>query len=363
MQLRLRAALPLVVLMALAGGAAAESELIIRGVYYKERATRVIPPMFDARIETSETGVLQAHLLVDAITSASAASGATDEPFSEKRTEGGLRYTHTFGIAKLGARGRYSQEPDYESAFGGLNAGLELADRNFTIDGAIGYGKDDYNNRAGGIDPIVLIEGKMRTYIGSLAASQVLSRNAIASVGYDLIYLDGDQHNLYRVEGVAGVAEREKHPRKRTRHAMAATVKWFVPAWTTTFIANFRYYHDDWGLHAGTPEVRAIKDLGNDDTAWFTLRYRFHRQTEAYFYEDRYPMVRADMLVSDDAKLGAFDNHTMTAKLEVVGQALGWTEGRIATTRGQIVIEYVAQGNSFGNAVVAHAALTIPFDY
>jgi hypothetical protein len=219
------------------------------------------------------------------------------------------------------------------------------------------------NNRAGGIDPIVLIEGELDTYIGSLILSQILSPNAIASVTYDLIYLDGDQHNLYRVEGIAGVPERENHPRERTRHAMAATVKWFVPAWTTTLIGTFRYYHDDWGLHAGTPEVRVIKDLGNDDTAWLTLRYRFHRQTEAYFYEDRYPTVRADMFVSDDAKLAAFDNHTLGAKLEVQGQALGWTEGRLATTRGQIVIEYVAQGSGFGNALVAHAALTVPFDY
>jgi hypothetical protein len=29
----------------------------------------------------------------------------------------------------------------------------------------------------------------------------------------------------------------------------------------------------------------------------------------------------------------------------------------------QLVIEYVAQDNDFGNALVAHAALTIPFEY
>ena len=61
-------------------------------------------------------------------------------------------------------------------------------------------------------------------------------------------------------------------------------------------------------------------------------------------------------------KLAAFDNHTLGAQLEISGELLGLT-GRNAGLRGQIVIEYIDSDTTFGNAVVAHAALTVPIEY
>jgi hypothetical protein len=52
----------------------------------------------------------------------------------------------------------------------------------------------------------------------------------------------------------------------------------------------------------------------------------------------------------------------MEAKLGVIGDAfqLG---GRWAATRFEGILEYSVQHNRFGNAVIAHVAVTIPFDY
>ena len=61
-----------------AAPARADGTLAVRGVYYKERATRVMQPMLDGAFEAGERGLVTGHLLVDAITSASQSSGAVN---------------------------------------------------------------------------------------------------------------------------------------------------------------------------------------------------------------------------------------------------------------------------------------------
>ena len=45
-----------------------DGTLTARGVYYKERATRVMQPMLDAMFDAGTHGVATGHFLVDAIT-------------------------------------------------------------------------------------------------------------------------------------------------------------------------------------------------------------------------------------------------------------------------------------------------------
>src|SRR4051812_49961908 len=79
--------------LAVATPARADGSLAVRGVYYKERATRVMQPMLDGMFDAGVHGVVTGHFLVDAITSASASSGAADATaFTERRYEGGLGY-------------------------------------------------------------------------------------------------------------------------------------------------------------------------------------------------------------------------------------------------------------------------------
>src|SRR5688572_29920075 len=139
--------LQLTVVAALAAGAAAEARadgtLSMRGVYYKERATRVVQPMLDGAFEVGGRGLATGHLLVDAIASASQSSGAvSSEPFDEKRYEGGLGYGHQLEGVKLGADAKYSSEPDYKSLYLGARGELELAQKNTLLGLGGGLGRD-----------------------------------------------------------------------------------------------------------------------------------------------------------------------------------------------------------------------------
>jgi hypothetical protein len=50
------------------------------------------------------------------------------------------------------------------------------------------------------------------------------------------------------------------------------------------------------------------------------------------------------------------------AKVGMTGETFGF-EGRWAPVRFEAILTYIAQDNRFGNAFVAHAAVTVPFEY
>src|SRR5206468_1048508 len=102
-----------------AGPAAADGTLSMRGVYYKEKSTRVEQPMVDGSYESAGGGRVDGHLLVDSITSASSATGTAQE-FTERRYEAGLGYTRPFGPVRVGVLGKYSTESDYFSRYGAV---------------------------------------------------------------------------------------------------------------------------------------------------------------------------------------------------------------------------------------------------
>jgi uncharacterized protein DUF3570 len=349
----------------------ADGTVSVRGVYYKERATRVEQPMVDATFDVGDHGVIDAHMLVDSITSASASAGAADAAaFTERRYEGGIGYTHMFENLKLGGDTKYSTESDYTSFYFGGRTELELAQKNAVLGlgGGISFDKVSTTN-AGGLAVATLAcePGQARescpltTYSLYATASQILSRNALVSLSYDISALRGFTSNPYRLAIAGNQFVPENHPTERLRQAWALSARYYLPATQTTFVGAYRYYRDDWKIHAHTPEIRAIQQVGSVADA--TFRYRYYRQNAAFFFRDRYDdAMGIDGFVSDDVKLSAFSSHLLEAKLGVLGEAFGLS-GKWGPARFEGILQYVVQHNRFGNAIIAHVALTVPFSY
>lgn len=362
----------------------ADGELTVRGVYYKERSTRVIQPMLDAMFEVGARGLVTGHFLVDAITSASASSGAAAEPFTEQRYEGGLGYAHeidgpqdsVIDLARVAVEGKVSKEPDYRSVYAGARGELELAQKNAVIGLGGGVSLDELNNEGaqspmGGpklqcnglsLEPGDATSCPLRTYSLFTTASQIVSRNALVGLSYDLAKVNGFTSNAYRQVNTDGGFIPERQPNERLRQALAFSARLYVPRTATAFIAAYRYYWDNWDVHAHTPELRVVQEVGDSIDASF--RYRYYTQDAAFFYAKRYPDQTMDPseFLTADPKLSAFDGHIMEVKLGILGDAFGF-EGRWAGARIEGILEYIVQHNDFGNAVVAHAALTVPFEY
>ncbi len=383
--MQLRRLVP-IALLATIGTAHADGELMSRAVYYKERSTRVIQPMLDGMFDVGTRGTLQAHFLVDAITSASAGSGAFGKPFTEKRYEAGGRYTQELDgphdsiidLFRVSGEAKGSTESDYRSYYIGARGEADLAQKNATIGigGGVSFDKVDNSGAQSPMGgPLLECEGDktavhtscpLTSYLVSGSASQILSPNALVAITYDLNKMDGFQSNAYRQVVTSGGFVAERHPYSRLRQAVALSSRYYFAPSETTFIAAYRFYHDDWHITAHTPELRIVQQVGLSADAAFG--YRYYTQTGAFFapsaYGGRYPdptMTSVPYLTSDP-KMTAYDGHILEAKLGVLGQAFE-LDGLWAKARFEGILSYIVQHNRFGNAVEAHVALSVPFSY
>ncbi len=359
MQLRLLAVA--LVLTVCGANALADGEVALRAAYYKEDATRVSQPMFDARFSVGENGQANGHFLVDAISSASIAAGANGASFSETRVEAGAGYSHKIGPVEIAGAGRYSKEPDYRSIFVSARGKVELAEKNTLIELALARGQDDITNgsQQGIADPI---EGELDTSLGSLSITQLLSPSIFSSLTYDLIHASGFLENAYRSVAAGGTLQRERVPDSRLRHALLTSTRAFIEKTNSIALLNYRFYIDDWGVVGHTPELRVIQTL--KENVFAHLRYRFHIQSQANFFEETYdtadPLI--EPFLTNDPKLSSFTTHTMGGKLEIELGALGLT-GKMARIRTEATLEYIIQRNRFGNGINAQFAVTVPFEY
>jgi hypothetical protein len=380
--MRLQLALALAIAAGTTTTAHADGSVTLRGVYYKERATRVMQPMLDGMFEVGARGLLNTHLLVDAITSASASAGAADAvAFTENRYEAGLGYTHQLENLKLGAEAKYSTESDYKSLYVGGRGEAEFAQKNTTVGLGGGISRDEISGAGdGGLGQQTLAcepdaameqtECNLNTYALFGSASQILSRQAMVGLSIDIAKLSGYQSNPYRTAIAGDELVSERHPIERTRQAFAGLLRYYVKRTETTFVGAYRYYRDSWKVHGHTPELRIIQQIADLGDA--AVRYRYHTQDGAFFYRERYAtpdgigMTINDLCpegcVSDDVKLSSTSTHLMEAKLGITGEAFG-LEGRWAGARFEGILQYVVQYNRFGNAIIAHFGVTVPLDY
>jgi len=303
------------------------------------------------------------------------------QPFTENRYEAGVGYSHELkgpedtilDVIRLAGDAKYSKESDYQSIYAGARAEGELAQKNATVSVGAGVSRDRVDNKGlqsamGG--PLLLCENTkpsslatecpLNTWAVFTSASQLISPNALVGISYDLARQTGFTSNPYRQVTAGGMSLPERHPNTRLRQAIAASARYYYTRSQTAFIGAFRFYHDDWQINAYTPEVRIIQEVGRTIEASF--RYRYYWQDAAFFWEEHYGDPRTLLYLTDDPKMSPYDGHLIEAKLALVGETFG-LEGLWSTARLEGIFEYIVQHNDFHNAVVAHVALTVPFDY
>ncbi len=269
----------------------ASGEAVFRGSYWRDRNTRVLNPTADVRQDLPNGVSLGAHYLLDAITSASVASGASaDMPFTELRHEAGLNISVPLpGKTRLSANYSYSTESDYWSHNAGVRALFNLFQDNTTLLFGADYGYNTVGKRL--TAATYLVEGTMQSEHLVALWTQTLTRRSLLTASYEVTFVQGYQNNPYRpafVGGPSGLERRETEnlPDSRIRHVLALsghvmllTENSLIPH--VTLRPGMRVHLDSWGMKALNPEFATYVPVGPTE---FRLLLSYYDQKEVDFY-------------------------------------------------------------------------------
>jgi hypothetical protein len=344
------------------------------GNYYWETSTRVVAPEVSGSVTTPDGVDIRGTYLLDAITSASIASGVIEDiRFTEVRNQGTLGFGREFDLGqaqlRLDLNGRMSHEPDYFATGLTLSGSLSLAERCSVIGFALGYIHDNVGRvirggapRTDGMGGDLSNRGRVGELEGvsaSLSFTQILSEISLASIGYDLVHNWGYLANPYRTLAVEGAQANETHPGARTRHSLYGRVQLYAPESRTAFHVLYRVYLDDWELGALTPEGRIYQEIG--DGLVLRVRYRYYNQLRSFFWRPVDQFSFEDPFLTADPKMAAFQSHLLGVHARVSlgflgGSPLGFLED------GSVVLnfDYLWQGSRFGDGVIAQVGLDVP---
>jgi hypothetical protein len=402
---RLQLIVRLLLLMLLAAPAFADesNQIVLRGNYWRDRNTRVIQPEAALSKELPTGTLIGAHYLLDTITSASVAAGATrDQPFTELRNEFGLSLAQRAGRALMSIGYSYSSESDYWAHLINIGTAIDLFKKNTTLALGMAWGINQAAMRAA--PTVYLPVGNLQTWTMIASWSQVLSQRLFGVLEYDLAVVGfgdklghisgtptqdtGYQGNPYRLVNLGGSATRELVPSQRIRQSVQLSLHWMIPTGNriTPFLAfrpSYRFYWDDWGMLAHTPELRFYLPIGPVE---LRVTGRYYTQNDVSFgslVEGNANYTNGQgrpcntcisdgsrgLFYTSDPKLYAFDSFLVEGRLVISLRGLGqyqklplhnWLAGGLIELMYGHYFDTKLAYRSFGEADLAGLSLIFP---
>ncbi len=279
-------------------------------LYTDTDSVLVFSPQFTAHRELDDDGgKATARVTLDAISAASVdvISNATDR-FSEVRTAVDLSVSKAFSSYLPSLSYRLSSEPDYTSHGFGVGLKRRLAGADTVLAANYGIQLDTI----GRVDtPKDIFSESLTSHVAEISVTQVLSTEALIRVVYSLTVQNGYMEKPYRsvplfAPGAAASAASsgmslnidtydqfrlafrppESVPDNRYRHALAARLLHYEPAFDGSIRLDYRFYADSWGItgHTFEPALRhALSERWRLD--FWT---RFFWQSSASFWQRTY---------------------------------------------------------------------------
>lgn len=375
--------------------ATADNHVTLRTQYYREPSTRVVQPVVEIERELPRGFDVNTHVLLDAITSASAASGvASDNIFTEVRNEAGIRVGKNWSRTRVTLGYNYSAESDYWSHIVAAGAAFRLWGDTGTLSLSAGLGFDDVGKRVLGSAPTPAITGPcvpngtrhcpLDQRFAGLSYSQVLTPTTIVQGGYELALLDGFMASPYRVVPEKGSNTPEMLPDRRWRNAVSVRVAQYVPPLGLGLQFHYRYYwdtyyrlkwgflptvasdpnftmgSDPWSVKSHTFEGRVFKTLGRDLEVRAT--YRYYTQGAADFWCTTC-YTASSLVYTTDPKLTPMSTQYLEGKLYWDAARLRGTPfaGWFAAGTFELSYGYYWESTTYVGAHVLQAGYTIPY--
>ena len=228
-------------------------------------------------------------------------SGAS---ITEHRRASDVKLTRRFGELSISVSRALSFEKDYTSFAGSIEAKLELNEKNTTLV----LVKGQSNDRVGSVDNPSLSERRdTREFL--VGVTQLLSpvsllQSSISTSRGKGFYNDPYKFTLsFQPQGEAPILFADARPAQRNQFAWLTRYRHHFSKLAATLQADYRYYHDSWGVRAHTVEAAWQQSLAQ---RWKVVpSLRIYSQTKADFYR---PVVNAPLpqTSSSDQRLASF---------------------------------------------------------
>lgn len=277
--------------------------------YYDGGGVQIDGPSLLMRKHVGQHFSVFGNYYVDTISSASIDVVTTASPYSEERTEYSLGVDYLRGDSMLSVSYGNSDEDDYQADT--LNFGIQQEIFGGLTTVSMGYGKGSDTVRSN-VDPTFEQDIDRQAY--RVGVSQILTRNMLASLDYEVITDEGYLNNPYRsvryLDSSSGTGysfQPEVYPNTRTSNAVALRGRYYLP-YRAAVYGGYRYFTDDWDIDAQTVEAGYTHPIG----AWnLDFGVRYYTQTSAEFYSDLFPYENAQNFLARDKELSSFDSYTL----------------------------------------------------
>ncbi|MEP7245106.1 MAG: DUF3570 domain-containing protein [Gammaproteobacteria bacterium] len=274
-------------------------------------------PSILVRKKIGDNFSVAANYYEDMVSSASIDVKLSASKYEETRKQKSVSFDFLHGKSTYSAGVIGSKEQDYtaDTAFFALSQDMFGDLTTVSLGFTRGWNKVYRNVKlADGTkmrDPTFKDGADSRDY--SLGLSQVLTRNLILALAYEVITDEGFLNSPYRSvrysDGAGGFSlEKELYPRTHTSNAVSGRLKYYLP-YRAAVEGSYRFYTDTWGVQANTVEVNYTQP------AWkrwiFDGRLRYYRQDAADFYSDLFPRAQSQNFLARDKELSTFDSITV----------------------------------------------------
>ena len=278
---------------------------------------------------------------VDMISSASIDVVTQASPYTETRTQNSLSVDAIDGKSTYSAGYIYSKEPDYKAQTAFASVSQDMFGDLTTVTFGYTRGWDKVGERG------TPRNDSVDHHAWNVGVTQVLTRNLLLDVSYEATNSQGYLSNPYRqaryldpTEPLGYAYEKQVYPENHSGNAGAAVLKYYLP-WRAALTGTYRYYSDNWGIHAQTGE------LGYTQPAWrawtFDGHVRYYHQNHADFYSDLYSYAGSQNYLGRDRELATFDSvvYGIGATWEYRIQRFAWLQkGTVNFTWNRMHISY-----------------------
>lgn len=277
-----------------------------------------------------------ANHYLDFVSSASIDVITTASPYTEEREQWSLGMDYLRGNTTMSASYTSSVESDFDATTYSLSVSQDMFGDLTTLSLSYAYGDDIVGSS---VDPTFKRENTRQHY--GVGLTQILTRNLITSLNFEVITDEGFLNNPYRSVRYAdpGSAlgysyEQELYPNTRTSSALGIRAKYYLP-YRAAIEGEVRLFGDTWDIEGTTASLAYTHPWG----PWtFKAKYRWHDQTGAAFFQDLFSRSEATNFRARDKELSPLTSHTfkLGASYEFIGGAEGWRWIKKATVNAHI---------------------------